>query len=299
MRKHLLLGLMAFVALSAAQLAAEIVAVQENGRTVYVDVPSQAKNQPVAAAPTFNTGKIPMYWSKTERRWKRVPPATGATMRRARSAAADVAQLVMAREQQPAAAAEPEAKAKPATRENIAAERGIELPKSDAAKLDVEVPASASRLITAEQLDQIIEETAAKHGVDSNLVRAVIKVESNFNPRARSRKGAIGLMQLMPSTARELNVNPYDPAQNLDGGIRHIKSLLEQNGGDVSLSLAAYNAGQGAVNRHGGVPRYKETQSYVKRITEMYAGNNALGGTFKSQIRVTRDADGHRVYTND
>jgi hypothetical protein len=75
--------------------------------------------------------------------------------------------------------------------------------------------------------------------------------------------------------------------------------LLEQNGGDVALSLAAYNAGQGAVNRHGGVPRYKETQSYVKRITEMYAGNNALGGTYRSPIKVTRDSDGHRVYTND
>jgi soluble lytic murein transglycosylase-like protein len=128
----------------------------------------------------------------------------------------------------------------------------------------------------------------------------MIKVESNFNPHARSRKGAMGLMQLMPSTARDLNVyNPYDPAQNLDGGIRHIKSLLEQNGGDVALSLAAYNAGQGAVNRHRGVPRFKETQDYVKRITEMYAGNSPLGGTYKSQIRVTRDSDGHRVYTND
>jgi soluble lytic murein transglycosylase-like protein len=149
-------------------------------------------------------------------------------------------------------------------------------------------------------VDGLIDEVARRHSVDPNLVRAMIKVESNFNPRARSRKGAMGLMQLMPSTARELNVyNPYDPAQNLDGGIRHIKSLLEQNGGDVALSLAAYNAGQGAVNRHGGVPRYRETQSYVKRITEMYAGDSPLGGTYRSPIRVTRDSDGHRVYTND
>ena len=298
MRKHLLLGLMAFVTLGAAQLAAEIVAVQENGRTVWVEVPSRAASQPAAAAPTFSTGKVPMYYSRSEHRWKRVPPATGAMMRRARSAAADVAQLVMAREQQPAAA-EPEAKARPATRENIAAERGIALPKKDDAKLDVEVPSSASRLITAEQLDQIIEEVAAKHGVDSNLVRAVIKVESNFNPRAVSRKGAMGLMQLMPSTARSLQVaNPFDAQQNVDGGVRHLKKLLEDFDGDVTKATAAYNAGAGAVNRNGGVPPYAETQQYVRRVNQLYNGTEPMKPA-SAPIRVYRDKYGVLTFTND
>ena len=116
-------------------------------------------------------------------------------------------------------------------------------------------------------------QAAARHNVDPNLVRAVVKVESNFNPNAVSRKGAIGLMQLMPSTARQLKVkNPFDPDQNVDAGVRHLKQLLENYDGDVRLTLAAYNAGAGAVARSSGVPRYAETQNYVRRITNLYYG---------------------------
>ncbi len=131
---------------------------------------------------------------------------------------------------------------------------------------------------TQADIDAAIDEAAARHNVDPNLVRSVVKVESNFNPNAVSRKGAMGLMQLMPATARSLNVsNPFDPQQNVDAGVRHLKKLLESYGGDVRLSLAAYNAGAGAVARSAGVPRFGETRNYVRRITELYAG--ARGGT--------------------
>ena len=108
---------------------------------------------------------------------------------------------------------------------------------------------------------------ARKHGLDPQLVLAVVGVESAFRPKAVSPKGAQGLMQLMPGTARSLGVaDSFDPAQNLDGGVRHLGSLLTLYGGDVSRALAAYNAGEGAVTRHGGIPPFKETREYVKRV---------------------------------
>ena len=146
----------------------------------------------------------------------------------------------------------------------------------------------------SEWIDKVVEQAAVRHDVDPNLVRAIIKVESNFNPQAVSRKGAIGLMQLMPRTARSLNVsNPYDPAQNVDAGVRHFKELLDSYHGNLELSLAAYNAGAGAVHRSRGVPKYPETRNYVKRITGLYGSNTARLFTVGHPLEFKRDADGH------
>ena len=113
----------------------------------------------------------------------------------------------------------------------------------------------------------LIAAAATTYGVDPVLVQALIQVESNYQPRARSSKGAMGLMQLMPAVAREYKVrNAYDPATNIDAGVRKLKSLIDGMQGDLKLALAAYNAGEGAVARFGGVPPYRETQSYVSRI---------------------------------
>jgi soluble lytic murein transglycosylase-like protein len=121
----------------------------------------------------------------------------------------------------------------------------------------------------ARRYDHLIRQYAGEHGVSVDLVRAVIQAESAFNPWAVSAKGAIGLMQLMPATARELGVtDPFHPAQNIRGGVTYLARLLERYDQDVQLALAAYNAGPGSVERYGNaVPPYRETQAYVKKIT--------------------------------
>jgi soluble lytic murein transglycosylase-like protein len=116
-------------------------------------------------------------------------------------------------------------------------------------------------------LQQVIDEAARKHQLPVKLLTAIIKVESNFNPRAVSSEGASGLMQLMPSTARKLGVtNIFDIKQNIDGGSRYLKKMLDRYEGKLELALAAYNAGPGAVDKHGGVPPYQETRNYVKKV---------------------------------
>lgn len=121
------------------------------------------------------------------------------------------------------------------------------------------------------ELERLARAAAHRHGLDPDLVLAVVSVESGFQPRAISRKGAQGLMQLMPPTARELGVqNAFDPKQNLDGGSRYLSALVARYGGDLTKALAAYNAGQGAVDRHRGVPPYRETRDYVRRVLRKY-----------------------------
>ena len=122
--------------------------------------------------------------------------------------------------------------------------------------------------VAHEPFEPLVQEYAARHGLRPGLVRAVIQVESGFNPGATSPKGAMGLMQLMPATARALGVHrPYDPTENIRGGTAYLRQLLDRYDGDETLALAAYNAGSGAVERFGGqVPPYRETQDYVRKV---------------------------------
>lgn len=119
--------------------------------------------------------------------------------------------------------------------------------------------------------EDVIRTISARHSMDTDLVRAVIRAESDFNSNARSHKGAMGLMQLMPETARLHNVaDAFDPVDNVEGGVRHLKMLLERYQGNLELSIAAYNAGIGAVEKHRGIPPFAETREYVRRVLRFY-----------------------------
>ena len=143
--------------------------------------------------------------------------------------------------------------------------------KDNANIYSAQAETGAEKISTREQIKNIVFRAAKKHGVDEKLVNALIKQESGFNPNAKSKVGAMGLMQLMPATAKGLGVtNPMDPEQNVEGGVKYLKSMLNKYNGNVILALAAYNAGPGAVDKYDGVPPYKETQNYVKSILANY-----------------------------
>ncbi len=170
-------------------------------------------------------------------------------------------------------------------------------------------PGASSNSVTVspqdrEGLEKIVSEVATRHNVDPALVRAVIEAESNWNPVAVSRTGALGIMQLDPGTARELGVgNAFDPKQNIDAGVRYLQMLLVRYGGDLDKALAAYNAGPGTVDRAGGVPRIRETRDYVHRVTDTYYGPGSDHGQdgmgAPRSIYCTVDDQGRVVFTNE
>ena len=258
--------------LSAVSSATIMAATDDSGHKIYVNdivAPSSRRgskrelSSATVSAQTFRSQQNRLvFWSTTEHQWKTVPHAN---VRAARSAAAEVDQFLD----------------KPQSEQNSPLRKGF----------------------TQKEIDDAINKAADRHAVDPNLVRALVKVESNFNPNAVSRKGAMGLMQLMPQTARQMKLtNPFNPEENIDAGVRHLKDLLDSYGGDVRLSLAAYNAGAGAVARSAGIPHYAETRNYVKRITQLYGGsmgsNYFFSGASREPVRVQRDVRGVLYISN-
>ena len=172
---------------------------------------------------------------------------------------------------------------------------------------NVETPPSsivrnpATRTIAArsgEAFRHLIRQAAERYALAPELVESVIRVESNFEPRAVSPKGARGLMQLMPATAKLLGVQDmFDVGQNIEGGVRHLRGLLDRYSGNVALALAAYNAGAAAVARHGGIPPFAETQAYVARILQLVGHVDALAST-AGDLHRYQASDGAIVYSN-
>ncbi|GAB5045914.1 lytic transglycosylase domain-containing protein [Thermodesulfovibrio sp. TK110] len=152
--------------------------------------------------------------------------------------------------------------------------------------------------ISRQELEKIVEEKSGFYGIDPKLIKEMIREESGWNPNAVSPKGAMGVMQLMPGTAILMGVkNPFDPVQNIDGGIRYMKYLLEKFNGNFQLALAAYNAGPGLVETLGRIPNISETQNYVRKISLRYSGS-ASQYKIKRPIKAVILSDGTVIYTN-
>lgn len=145
----------------------------------------------------------------------------------------------------------------------------------------------------------IINTASKRHGIDPSLVHAIVKVESDFNPYALSRKGAMGLMQLMPQTAVEMKVgNSFNPHENINGGVRYLRYLMDRYEGNLSLALAAYNSGETAVKKWGAVPPFRETQNYVRRILRIYGGDDKARRP-RYTVYMVHGEDGSLMLTDD
>ena len=154
-----------------------------------------------------------------------------------------------------------------------------------------------SRLKVPDYMEPIFKQASQTYGVSESLIKAVSKAESGFNPSVVSKAGAVGVMQLMPGTAKGLGVSDsFDPWQNIMGGAKYLRQQLDRYNGNVQLALAAYNAGPGAVDKYGGIPPYKETQNYVKKVTEYMGGNANTGYSQSDGLRVENYGGG--VYLN-
>src|SRR5207302_2073931 len=158
--------------------------------------------------------------------------------------------------------------------------------------------------IDRDGVEKLVREAADRHRMDPALVRAVIETESNWNPRAYSRKGAGGLMQLIPTTAQRYGAyDLFNPQQNIDAGVKHLKWLLERYNGNLNLALAAYNAGEGAVDRAHGIPAYRETRNYVQRVQDAYfrPGSGRLADAFINPRAIHRDVtpSGRIIFSNE
>ncbi len=151
----------------------------------------------------------------------------------------------------------------------------------------------------ASNYNQIIYSKSKKYNIEPSLIKAVIKTESNWDPSVVSRKGAIGLMQLMPFTAKEMGVkNPFNPEENIEGGIKYLRYLLDKFNGDLTLALAAYNAGPKTIEKAGGIPNMQETQKYVKQVLSIYYNDSSKFRGASTPIYKVVFNDGTVLYTN-
>jgi soluble lytic murein transglycosylase-like protein len=161
-------------------------------------------------------------------------------------------------------------------------------------------PDVVTRPVDRATLQEAVYRLSRENGVDPQFVDAVVRVESAYDPEAVSKRGALGLMQLMPDTARRLAVSdPFDPEQNIQGGIREVARLIDRYSGNLPLVLAAYNAGEGAVAKYSGIPPYSETRNYVTRVMTLYTGRAyRLSQIRISPVRMVRNPGGGVVITN-